>query len=247
MAAVLSQPQAIVGHRSAAHLLGLYDIARGSPTIVVPKGSNTRSGLAQVIESDQFARLATTTVGAFQVTTVPETMLALAADLEGEQLTDLFDAALLAGKLDLKAQFVIFDREVGRRPRGIKHLRQLALSRLPTAPSHGSSYLEAMLERVLKASQRLPAWTREYPFTVNGSEARVDVFIPDWSLVVESDGRNWHMRNQAFESDRARDIELATGGLQVLRFTYDMLLSDSHGCLDQILKVGSVRTAQRFA
>ena len=42
---------------------------------------------------------------------------------------------------------------------------------------------------------------------------------PDWNLVIEADGRNWHARVEDFEEDRRRDNELATRGIQVLRFT----------------------------
>jgi very-short-patch-repair endonuclease len=42
---------------------------------------------------------------------------------------------------------------------------------------------------------------------------------PDWNLVIEADGRHWHARVEDFEEDRRRDNELATRGIQVLRFT----------------------------
>jgi len=66
--------------------LGLSGFPKTRPVIVVPEGSNTRSELARIIESDQFESLAATTIQGIPVTTVPETMLALVSDLEAEPL-----------------------------------------------------------------------------------------------------------------------------------------------------------------
>jgi hypothetical protein len=43
-------------------------------------------------------------------------------------------------------------------------------------------------------------------------------------LVVETDGYRYHRGSVAFETDRARDNELASLGYQVLRFTYAAVL-----------------------
>lgn len=245
-ATVLSRPQAVVGHTSAGYLLGLRNCRPGRPVVVVPDGTNVRSGLARMIESDQFESLATTRVNGFSVTTVPETVLALAADRDPHQVEEIFDDALLSGRLDLDAMKAILDREAGRRQRGIRTIRSLVKLRLPSAPTTDSSYLEALLERVL-SSAALPTWTREYPFALVGKPARVDVFIPEWALVVEADGRNWHLRRTDFENDRRRDNELASFGIQVLRYTYRMLSDEPERCRGEIVEVGHVRAAQRSA
>ena len=134
MAATLSRPFAVVGHSSAGRLLGLGELRPSRPTIIVPKGSNVRSGIARVIESDQFDRLSLTRLGGFTVTTVPETLLTLAADYPASDLESIFDDALLTGKLDLDSMKSILDREVGRRPRGITTLREPRVRGYPTPP-----------------------------------------------------------------------------------------------------------------
>lgn len=246
MAAVRSRPDAVVGNRSAAYLLGLAGFGRGRPVIVVPKGSNPRSSIARVIESDQFAKLATTVVNGFRITTTPETLLSLAADLSSKGIEEAFDDALLTGRLDLDSMKAILDREAGRRPRGIRTLRELTKSRLPSAPMKDSSYLEALLERLLSKAD-VPMWVREYPLVLPNRQTRVDVYIPQWRLVIEADGRNWHLRRADFENDRRRDNELARHGIQVLRYTHRMLTAEAARCRDEIVAVGSVRSAQRSA
>lgn len=246
MAATLSRPLALVGHTSAGRLLGLRNCFRSRPTIIVPKGSNVRSDIARIIESDQFDSLATTHLGAFTVTTVPETLLALAADFNPTEMEATFDDALLTGKLDLDSMKAILDREAGRRPRGMKSLRELTSLRLPTAPIRDATYLERLLVRVLSHVD-IPPFTQEHPFSLVGRPARVDVYIAEWSLVIEADGRNWHLRRGDFETDRRRDNELAARGIQVLRYTYRMLADEPSRCLDEIMAVGRIRTAQRPA
>jgi len=61
--------------------------------------------------------------------------------------------------------------------------------------------------------------------------------------VIEADGRNWHTRRADFENDRRRDNALAVRGIQVLRFTYTMLVSQPDRCLEQIVATCRVRAA----
>lgn len=246
MAAVLSRPQALAGHATAAYLLGLPGFRKTRPVVVVPDGSNLRSELARVIESDLFGSLASTTIKGIPTTTLPETLLALVADVGAARFEEVFDQALLKGLLDLDAMKGILDREAGRRPRGIRLLRRLTKERLPSAPTQDSTYLEAILERVLAQSD-VPGWTREHAFSLMGRPARVDVYISAWRLVIEADGRNWHLRRADFENDRHRDNELAARGIQVLRYTYRMLTEDGPRCAMEITQVGGIRAAQRSA
>lgn len=171
-----------------------------------------------------------------------ETLLHLARDLQPSHLEEVFDDALLSRRLKLKAFDPILRREEGRRTKGFNLIRGLVEDRLPGAPSVGATYLEAMLEQTLRSAP-LPQWTREHPFMLGGHPARVDVFVPDWRLVIEADGRSWHMRMSGFETDRRRDNQLAAQGIQVLRFTYRMLGEDPEGCVATILAVGRVRSA----
>lgn len=240
--AVLSRQQAVLTHWSACRLFGLSDIPRHRPTILVPRGSNTRSRAARVYETDQFEEIAATEVEGLPVTTMPETLLMLARDVSSDVLTDVFDEAIIRGLLDLDAMAATIDREAGRRTPGAPLLRRLTSSRMPAAPSQSSSYLERVLEIILH-DPRMPPWTREYEFTLAGVASRVDVFVPSARLVIEADGRNWHSRWQDMESDRARDNELAARGIQVLRFTYHMLTSTPQKCLEQAIATCLLRAA----
>lgn len=240
--ALLSRPRAVIGGRSAAHLLGFPGFSRSRPVIVVPGSSNARSQIAKVIRSEHFDELDVERVGGIPVTSAAETLLAVAAEMSAIRFEQLLDELLLSGKLKLEDLEKVVERESGRRRSGIVLLRALLEDRLPTASSHESSYLEKLLERLLK-TLNIPEWLREYPFSLGGRESRVDVYVPLWRLVIEADGRNWHARVRDFEEDRRRDNELAARGIQVIRLTYRMLKSDPEGCRQTILAVGRVRSA----
>lgn len=241
-AALLSRQKAILTHRTALRLYGVGDFKRSRPVLLVPRTSNVRSAIADLYETDQFDRIASTTIEGFRVTTMPETLLLTARDVRGPLLQGLFDEALVSGRLDLGAMAATIDREAGRRTPGTPQLRRLTSSRRPTAPSRSSSYLERLMETLL-ADNRVPMWTREYPFSLGDVTARVDFWIPTARLVVEADGRSWHARWQDMGNDRKRDNALATQGIQVLRYLYDMLTEDPQRCLDEILTVCQVRAA----
>ncbi len=51
----------------------------------------------------------------------------------------------------------------------------------------------------------------------------VDFLWRSQSVIVETDGFEFHGNRLAFESDRARDAALQAAGLGVLRFTYRQL------------------------
>jgi very-short-patch-repair endonuclease len=210
--------------------------------IVVPGSANARSQIARVIRSEHFDELELVTIKGFKVTAIPETLLNLAGDLSKDRLEGLVDELILSGRVEPAGLMPALERETGRRRRGIAFYRELIELRLPDAPQRDASYLERILDRLLSKAP-VSQWTREHPFRLDDRACRVDVYIPSWRLVIEADGRNIHARRIAFEADRRRDNQLAMKGIQVIRFTYEMLTKDPAGCIETILAVGLVRSA----
>lgn len=239
-AAVLSYPRVRVTAGSGAFLHGLRGWKPGRPVVMIPAGGNGRSPVATVIRSKFFEAVAWQRVGAFEVTSVAETVFALAATgtIGERRLVATLDDSLLTGKATISDYETVFERVVGLRARGAGRLRGLIEKRYPDCYWLDSTYLERLLERLL-ADPRIPASTREHRVALGGRDSRVDALIPVWSLVVEADSRRWHNRVGDFEADRRRDNELAARGLRVVRFTYEMLKHDYEGCLLTLLAVGS--------
>jgi very-short-patch-repair endonuclease len=168
----------------------------------------------------------------------------LASDLRDHQLGELVDECLLSGRAKLAEFDRIYDRIAGGRVSGSARLRAILEDHHIDSYGIESTYLERLLERILD-DPRIPPSIREHPMTINGAPSRVDVFIPEWAVVVEADSRRWHGRLEDFERDRARDNALAAQGIQIARLSYNMLKEDPAGCLETLLAVGAIRRAPR--
>ncbi|HEX6286593.1 MAG TPA: DUF559 domain-containing protein [Acidimicrobiia bacterium] len=158
------------------------------------------------------------------------------------RLEACLEDALLASKVTVSELRTVLARE-GCSP-GTAVLDHLVTEHSEDAPTPDSTYLEALLERLLRRAGT-PEWHREFPFSIRGAPARVDVFIQDWDLVIEADGRPWHGRMRDLEADKRRDAELAGRGIQVIRFTYSMLTDEPEECLGTIRGAGKHRSAPR--
>lgn len=63
---------------------------------------------------------------------------------------------------------------------------------------------------------------------------RVDFLLGGW-LIIEVDGKRYHVKDEQFEADRERDALFAAWGYRVLRFSYKQVVED----LDWVLSVVS--------
>jgi predicted transcriptional regulator of viral defense system len=224
MAAVLAYgPDAVLSHRSAA---AHWDIGPGFWKIEVttPRSRRTRKG-TRVHEATLHADDITTHDG-IPITSVARTILDLASQLKHDPLTRLIENADRRELFDLRK----LDRAITRRQRfaGIVRLSQVLAAYRGTADTRSS--LERDF-RALIAMAGLPE--PQYNVLVEG--LTVDVYWPDWKLVVELDTRPYHGSPRAFETDRIRDATLQKAGLRVLRITGDRLGADPTAVLDDIL------------
>lgn len=62
---------------------------------------------------------------------------------------------------------------------------------------------------------------------------RVD-FVVDKTVVVEIDGKTYHMNEQAFWEDRRRDRATQLGGLMALRYTREDVDRDLAGLVSEV-------------
>jgi very-short-patch-repair endonuclease len=62
---------------------------------------------------------------------------------------------------------------------------------------------------------------------VGGLELEADCVWPEWGVIIELDGREFHDTATAFEQDRARDRALAAHGWTVVRVTWKQLQRDA--------------------
>jgi predicted transcriptional regulator of viral defense system len=236
MAAVLAYgPDAVLSHWSAAAHWG---IGQGSYKIDVTtpysKRSRTtiRAHTANPHEADR------TIHDGIPVTTVARTILDLAARTRQDGLTSLMEAADRKNLLDLTA----LDRAMARRPGAAGTKRLKAALAAYRGPTDTRSRLERDFRRLV-AKAGLP----EPQFNVVVAGLTVDVYWPEWKLVVELDGEPYHNNPGAFETDRVRDATLQKVDLRVLRVTGDRLDNTPGAVLADIRALSRLTHRERRA
>ena len=237
MAAVLAcGPGAVLSHRSAAALWGIRE---GSPTRVdvsVPRELGERSALRirmASLDDDEF-----TTRAGIPVTTVPRTLLDLAATLQPHELDRALESAEALRLADATPLLALLERHRGRR--GIAGLRR-ALARGPLRPGLTKSELErrflALAHRAGLPRPEVNAWIE-----VAGELIQVDCSWRRQRVIVELDSRTYHQTAAAFERDRERDRRAQAAGWRPVRVT-DRALCDQTALVADLRALLSPRAA----
>ena len=196
--------RAVLSGRAAAHLWGLIQGAARAPEVIAPakrrvQGARTRRG--EHVEA--------TTHRGIPVTTVPRTLVDLAADLP---LDALARACHEAGvKYDTTPRQVA--AVLARRPRakGANRLRTVTTGDVEVTLSE----LErAFLKRLREAGLPLPKTNKP------AHGRRVDCRWPGRRLTVELDSYRYHRSRHAWEQDRRREREARARGDEFRRYTH---------------------------
>ena len=237
MAAVVAEPWAVASHRTAAvlhELDGFRRVDRRSRPAGANAGADWRS-------SHRGVDVPTSRVGSFRVTTIAHTFIDLCADRVGATAPGRARRAPSADRqrsLDDGARSIQRARAARRsEPAG----PQAVLLRYGTDAPCSESELEWRLQDALD-DPRIPEvqWQAPFPGQELGKQ-RVDGLIPEWSIVVEGDGRAWHTRVEDFERDRRRDAEAAAHGLLTLRFTWNQVSSNPGWVRRMVITAGERR------
>lgn len=224
MAAVLAYgPKAVLSHRSAAAHWGA-GAGFWKVEITTPQFRRSRKGTR--------ARQATlhsedvTVHDGIPLTTVPRTILDLASMLTDDQLTHRIEDFDRKELFDLRA----LDQALARRPKiaGVVRLRRVLAAYRGTADTR--SKLERDF-RALIAKANLP----EPQYNVLVAGLTVDVYWPQWKLVVELDGEPYHSSPRALETDRIRDATLQKIDIRVLRVTGKRMDNEPGAVLADVL------------
>ena len=212
MAAVLAYgPDAVLSHWSAAAHWGI-GAARVRYDVTTPHSKRSRKTIRA--HSAKLHPEERAVHNGIPITSVERTILDLAAQSTRDQLTYLIEEAERKDRRNL----VALDRAISRRPRaaGVARLKAVLATYRGTADTR--SKLERKFRKLI-AEAGLP----EPQFNVVVAGISVDVYWPQWKLVVELDSEAYHNNPRAFETDRVRDAKLQTHDLRVLRVTGDRM------------------------
>ena len=219
MAAVLaSGPDAVLSHWSAAHLWMIRPNSRSRIDVTVPHRSRSskpiRRHVSEVPEDER------TTKAGIPVTSVPRTILDLAATVDADVVENLLREAehrRLADRLSLPDLIARYPGKRGTR----KVLA--ALGRLREEPAgRKRSPLEERFAPFLR-QHHLPLPRFNDWIVLGPRRYLVDCHWPHLRQVLELDGWETHSTRSAFQNDRARDRRLTAAGYTVAHITWKQL------------------------
>lgn len=151
-----------------------------------------------------------------RVTTLARTLLDICATASGPLAQGVFTEAEVQGVITPASIRRFLDRRPGRP--GARRLRELAGLADAGASGRIRSPLEARFRRFV-ASERFPRPEANARIEVGGRTHEVDFLWREQRVAVELDARSTHENVERFETDRARDRNLAAHGWHPVRVT----------------------------
>ena len=218
MAATLAYgPETVLSHRSAAELWGVAN--RSSRAVEVTRATHVRRRPRIVAHQALLPEDERTTVEGIPVTTVPRTILDLAAVMSKRQVERALNEVEVQGLTDRLSIPDLLARYPGRR--GSAVLRAL-LDEGAGAGGVTKNDFEELFASLVDI-HGLPRPKFNADLQVGGRFLSVDCLWRKEQLIVELDGRAVHGTRSAFESDRERDRLLMIAGWRVMRVTWRQL------------------------
>jgi Protein of unknown function (DUF559) len=228
MAAVLScRDEALLSHRSAAALWGFAAHAGSSIDVTVsgarrrgPPGIRVHGGILDAEDRASF--------NGIPVTSVPRTLLELAAVVDSNRLERAVEEAERIELFDLGALERLCERSARRR--GSKRLRAVleGIRPVPETRSELERRFIAVCRRADLPAPSINSWVEGY---------EVDALWEEGRLVVELDGYAFHRTRGSFERDRARDAALLLTRDRVLRVTARRLADDPDSVVEMVRRL----------
>jgi hypothetical protein len=206
--------RALLCARAAAHLYGISRGRAPKPEVLTPayrRIPGLRTRRVRKIEPSE-----ATIYDGIPVTTVPRTIVDLAAELTTSELARVVHEASIRYRVTPDA----IEAVLARRPnaRGAGDLRRVLRGEVRVTLSKlERRFLELLQQECLP----LPETNR----LVDGR--RVDCRWPDYALTVELDGYRYHSTRHAWENDRRREREARARGDEFRRYTYADVFEDS--------------------
>lgn len=248
MAAVLAcGPDAVLSHRSAAALWGLRDDRRASIDVTAPNRRGRMPGGIDAHRDGSLIAADRTMLHGIPCTSVPRTLLDLAAVVPVIVLRRAISEAEVLRILNHGDVRALIKRSRGRR--GVARLRMLLDEIHPETKRTRSEMERLFLEMCKRAG--LPCPEVNVKLRVDrGRPVRPDFLWRDAGLVIEADSRRFHDTDSAFQSDRRREQRLQLAGWRVSHCAWEQveyepraLAETIRGLLDvNVLPTGRKRT-----
>ncbi len=212
-AAVLAGPDdTVLSHRSAAQLHGMLPQDRGPVHVTTAEISRSRLGI--VIHRSRCLEDATTTREGIACTTIPRTLVDLAAQLGPVPAERAWSTLGARRAIDLNA----VENELRRHPNrpGSSVVRALVATHHDTISGVSRSTLETMAIALCR-KHGLPMPQVNALLTIGTRTFEIDLLWRGAKIAVEVDSWGTHGHVSSFRNDRARDFTLQAAGWAVVR------------------------------
>ena len=236
-------PSSVVSHRAAATLWALAPIATIIPVVTVRHGHSVRlrSGIVQSSRDLQPGMIQRR--DGLPLTSPARTVADLASVLDLPTLGKVVDAAITIRRLKLVDLHEIVRQLAPRGRRGMGTLAAVLDERAGGQAPPASELERRFAELVLAAG--LPAPNRQVSLPARRGRLHVvDALFPDEMVIVELDGRRWHLRLTAAAVDRERDNYAAELGYLTVRYLWEHVVADPIATARNLDNVLRVRRAQ---
>jgi very-short-patch-repair endonuclease len=218
MAAALAHGRkAVLSHRSAAQLWGLYPRSEIAPEVTAPGSAKTKSGIVAhraVLPADEVG-----TMWGIPVTSVARTVFDLAAMLDEREMERAWN------EMEVREYRVrisvpdLLERYPGRK--GTVLLARLAGRKALPVGITRNDLEEAFLALVDRFD--LPRPRMNAHLAIRGRFYEIDCLWEDRKVAIELDGGGAHGTRRAFESDRERDRILTAERYTTARLTWHQI------------------------
>jgi hypothetical protein len=224
MAAVLAcGEETLLSHGSAAALHELLGAGGGRIDVTIP---HRRRGSKPGIRVHRFMSLSApdrAVVRGIPCTSVPRTLLDLAAVAPRNVLERACDQAEVIGTLDMRAVRGLLVRRAGQQ--GVRRLATVLGTGEVGEQMAGSPLEKEFLDLCKRARFPLPS-INEW-LAIEGEEWQFDFVWHAERLIVEVDGWATHRTRRSFREDRRRDRLLRLAGWEIVRYTWDDVVHDA--------------------
>ena len=228
-------PLAVLSHEAAAVL---WRLSVDQPRVVVtmPHGYHPLLRQSLVRQSrDLRASMVRQLVG-LPVTSPARTIVDLASSLSVNALGRLLDEATTQRVVRLVEVQSLAQQVVSSGRRGMGRLASVLDERVGSS-SPPASELERMFQLLLR-SAGLPEGRRHVAIAGRAGRAHiVDSFYEAEMVIVELDGRRWHLRLDKAAEDRARDNHAAALGYLTVRYLWENVVSQPKLAADNLASV----------
>jgi hypothetical protein len=233
-AAALARPAGLVSHESAARLLRARFVEwTDEPTISTPRGGRLLERVTMHRRTD-LDRCGRELVSGFMTTDRATTLIDLAATTRPRRYERIVDDQLSSHRIAIAELVQRFDLMGVRGKPGIAQARAVIAARAGGLVVATSELEHLFRERIAPMLPVQPTYQFLPPWRTEGI-GRVDVAFPAHRLLVELDGRRWHLRDEQWEIDHRRDQDALIHGWRTARYSF------------QQVRLESVRVAEHLA